>query len=343
MIEVQKSLTISRLALLKSAQCLHEGRPEEAWQWLRSLFRFSRHIGNPGIVISRIVGAALHNIAHKQLIAWASHKSVTTEHLQVALIELRLINTLTAPLSANIKAEYLASMKLLSSPVSVREYFQSKHSLWSAPAWKAPEPLVGSHLFLNAEPELCEVLLRHVFANHLSQCDLPRWERKIAETPRVQLFLPSGRETPALMDTGTLGDAVMRSRMALSLAPSSIHVLDSIDREQARQLAYELCFTVELFRRKHGEYPESLETLVPEFLDQVPRDPFGSKLTERMLMIRREARVQERSTEDEAALQRPCLIIYSRGGNGMDDGGEIARQTEDIGIRIPINTVPKSN
>lgn len=338
MIETQESRTISRLALLQSAQCLHEGKPEEAWQWLRALFRCSRHLGNPGILVSRIVGAALHAMASEQFIAWASHKSVTTKHLKIALIELREINKLTAPFSATLQSEYLAYMKLLSSSESVRDYFDR-----GDPLRNIPEPLVAGYLFLIAEPELCEILTRHVFANHLSQCDLPRWERNIVGTPRVRLFLPTGRETPALMDPGTLNNAVMRSWMTLNLLPSSTHALEALDREQARQAAYELCLSVELFRRKHNEYPETLEALVPEFLDQVPRDLYGSDPAKRMLMIRREAQVQEEPTEEETPLPLPGLIIYSRAGNGTDDGGDIARQTEDIGIRIPIRSALNLN
>ena len=131
--------------------------------------------------------------------------------------------------------------------------------------------------------------------------------------------------------------------MTLYLLPSSIHALNALDREQARQSAYELCLTVEIFRRVHGEYPETLEALVPEILDRVPPDLFGSGPAERMLMIRRDVQVPEEPTEEEAALPRPGLIIYSRGVNGTDDGGDIARQTEDIGIRIPISSAPDLN
>lgn len=37
-----------RLVILQSTRCLQEGNPEEASSWLRALFRFSRHLGNPG-------------------------------------------------------------------------------------------------------------------------------------------------------------------------------------------------------------------------------------------------------------------------------------------------------
>ena len=341
-IDLQKIRTISHLALLKSAQCLHERKPEEAWQWLRAMFRFSRHLGNPGPWITRLLGCSVHAMANEQLIAWASHESVTAEQLQTALAELREINELTAAFSVNLKADYLTYSKFFSSPEMIRKYFRDECPLWDDPALNIPEAFHDGYLFLNAEPKLCEVLLRHVFANHLSQCDLPRWERKIAGT-RLPLFLPTGKEKPPLMDVGVLNDVLMRSIMAQHHFPMSVKLLESIDREQARQTAYELCLTVELFRRQHGEYPESLEALVPEFLDQVPRDPFGSKPTERMLMIRREPKLQEELLKENARHSLPGLIIYSRDTNGTDDGGYFGNLIEDHGIRIPISSAQKMN
>lgn len=341
MVGVQESRTVSRLALLKSAQCLHEDQPEKAWQWLRALFRFSRHTGNSGRFISRLVGATCHAMASEQFSEWASHKSVTTEHLQIALIELREINKLTASCSVNVKAEYFSYMNLLSSREGVREYFLDAHFFWNDSEWNVPEPFVGSHLYLNAEPQLSQVLLRHVFANHLSQCDLPRREREFAEMSRIPLFLPSGKEKPSLMDVSILDKAVMRSMMAQHLFPSSFNILTTSDREQALQKAYELCLSVEIFRRMHGEYPESLDALVPQVLDQVPRDLFGSKPAERMLMIL--VQVPEEPIEEETTLPGPGLIIYSRADNGTDDGGDIDGQTEDIGIRIPIDSAADLN
>lgn len=336
-VAVQKSRAIQRLALLKSAQCLHEGNPGEAWQWLRAVFRFSRHLGNPGTSISRTVGAAYHSFAREQFVIWASHKSVTAEHLQRALIELRELNELTPDVSVSLKSDYLAAMNLLSSSETVREYFYIERLLWDDSAGHIPQSLVGSHLFLTAEPQLGQQVLRHVLANHLSQCDLPRSERRIAKT-RVQLFRPTGKEKPPLMDTALLNDAVMRSMMAGSLCTSPFQLLRTVDHERSRQAAYELCLTVELFRRKNGDYPETLDALVPDFLDHIPRDPYGSNPTERMLMTRREAEVPDELLNGGSPPSVPSLVIYGRGINGTDDGGDIARQTADIGIKIPINS-----
>jgi hypothetical protein len=194
---------------------------------------------------------------------------------------------------------------------------------------------------VNAEPEVALILQRHLFANHLSQCDLPRWERKVAGTGH-DLFLPTGKEKPPLMAVRTLDKALMRSPLVRNVILRFSDLVEVTDREQARQVAIELCLCVELFRRKYGEYPETIQKLVPEFLDKLPRDLFGSGPTERMLMTRRDIEEPVADDEEEVALvTRPWLIIYSRGLNGGDDGG-IVVTLDDIGIRIPLEPAESS-
>ena len=66
----------------------------------------------------------------------------------------------------------------------------------------------------------------------------------------------------------------------------------------------EIAVALELFRRNHGEYPQSLESLRGEYLDEIPCDPF---------------------TEDKpfhySRLEPNGWAIYSVGPNGIDDGG----------------------
>ena len=57
-----------------------------------------------------------------------------------------------------------------------------------------------------------------------------------------------------------------------------------------------------------------------------------------MLMTRREAEVPEEPLNGDSPPSVPSLVIYGRGTNGADDGGDVARQTADIGIKIPINS-----
>ena len=207
--ETGNCVTMRKLARLRSSQSLHDGQPEESWRWLHAVFRFTRHLGNPGSIFDRDNGAGAHFMCAASVVAWAADKDVTAEHLKTALSDLRELDKLTSPNSVTLKAEYLSVVKHLESPGAVREI---------AAEGDVPDVLLDAYLFLNAEPELSRVLVRHVYANHLSQCDLPRWERTYASMGN-DLFVPTGRESPPLMDVVKLNAELTRSLAAEFLCP----------------------------------------------------------------------------------------------------------------------------
>jgi hypothetical protein len=76
----------------------------------------------------------------------------------------------------------------------------------------------------------------------------------------------------------------------------------------------------ERYRLKHGRWPETLEALVPEFLDKVPNDTLAG----RSVVLKR--------LEDG-------ILIYAVGLDRVDDGGHVQRyppqvQGVDIGFRL---------
>jgi hypothetical protein len=73
------------------------------------------------------------------------------------------------------------------------------------------------------------------------------------------------------------------------------------------------------YRADHKVFPESLEKLAPDYIDQLPVDDFG----------RRE--FVYRKTD-------AGFLLYSLGENGRDDGGKDWNEDEDaddIVIRVP--------
>ena len=111
-IGVQDSRAISRLVILKSAMLLHEGNTDEAWEWLRALFRFSRHLGNPGSSIERFLGACYHAAGSEILVHWAANDGVTSSQIETVIRELDVIYRLTARNSHVLKRGYLTSAKV---------------------------------------------------------------------------------------------------------------------------------------------------------------------------------------------------------------------------------------
>jgi hypothetical protein len=226
--------TLARAAVLKSARCQHDGQLDEAWQWLRALFRYSRHFGNPGLIQDRYAGIEFHHSASLQLLAWAAHSEVTAGQLATALAELCDIYRNTVANSTCLRIEYVSNVNTLSNPELVKEMCD-----WTPVARDLPAQLRGTWLFVNAEPEVALILQRHLFANYLSQCDQPLWKRTSATGTSADLFLPSGTEAPPLIDPRMLDTLLTRSTIAEQFC-ADYYLIPESDHEQVRQLALEL-------------------------------------------------------------------------------------------------------
>jgi hypothetical protein len=108
--------------------------------------------------------------------------------------------------------------------------------------------------------------------------------------------------------------------MTMLLSPAYKQATTAFARLAARRDTTDSALAAELFRRRRGQWPETLEQLVPEFLPRVPLDPFNNQP---LKMI---------STDDE-------LKVYSVGGNGIDDNGNFTKVDDpnsDIGFVIPL-------
>ncbi len=86
------------------------------------------------------------------------------------------------------------------------------------------------------------------------------------------------------------------------LLPPGVHSVQANLRIIARMRAARAALAVERYRLAHGQLPESLDALVPEFLDEIPADPFG------------DGPVKCKRLENG-------YVVYSVGHDGEDDGG----------------------
>jgi hypothetical protein len=103
------------------------------------------------------------------------------------------------------------------------------------------------------------------------------------------------------------------------LLPAAYRCLQvSLDGDAHRDLV-RLAIAATLYKAKHGKYPEKLADLVPEFLGEIPSDPYDG----RSLRLRR---VKEE------------VVIYSIGRDRKDDGGQTwneEKQDGDLVFRLP--------
>jgi len=102
--------------------------------------------------------------------------------------------------------------------------------------------------------------------------------------------------------------------------PAAIKVSEGHLRSQAELGCMSALLAAERYRLKHGRWPESLAALVPEFLAEVPVDPFAA------------GPIQLRRLPDG-------LVIYSVGRDGKDNNGAFNRERAttidtDLGFRL---------
>lgn len=90
---------------------------------------------------------------------------------------------------------------------------------------------------------------------------------------------------------------------------------------EARRDLAKIATALKLYKLKRGEYPESLQALVPDCISELPRDTFtGSDF-----MYRREAK---------------GFLLYSLGENGIDDGGRTSTEREVHAMREKYLDIP---
>jgi hypothetical protein len=88
-----------------------------------------------------------------------------------------------------------------------------------------------------------------------------------------------------------------------------------------------VAIALERYRLAHGEYPDSLNVLTPQFMEKIPHDLIGGQ----PLHYRRMADLSSRGS-DAASGQ---FVLYSVGWNEMDDGGGVVfegKKTDRVDI-----------
>jgi hypothetical protein len=111
-----------------------------------------------------------------------------------------------------------------------------------------------------------------------------------------------------------------RALLATMLLPGTRKVMASVPRKLSWLRSAVAAVAAERYRRAHGTWPESLEALVPEYLERVPADPYDGQ----PLRYRRLA---------------DGVVIYAVGPDGVDNGGHLDRKEpvaegNDLGIRL---------
>jgi cell division protein FtsL len=125
--------------------------------------------------------------------------------------------------------------------------------------------------------------------------------------------LPESKQEPEFARIEAMAKDWRQPMLFRMLLPAVVKVHEADLRSQARLRAAVASIATERYRRKHGAWPEKLESLVPAELKQVGIDPSNG-----------EPLIFKRLPDG--------LVIYSVGSNRIDDGGLLGGA--DIGFRL---------
>jgi hypothetical protein len=98
---------------------------------------------------------------------------------------------------------------------------------------------------------------------------------------------------------------VLDSKRAIGPVPDYRRVQETVERSLGRRDGLLVGIALEVFRREHGKYPESLTELVPQLLPEIPAD----RITGEPLRFR---------------IVNSQPVVYSVGADRKDDGGRPA-------------------
>jgi hypothetical protein len=146
---------------------------------------------------------------------------------------------------------------------------------------------------------------------------------RICEAARLPVDeqLAACRTADAEWRAGVPADrAAHRRLLAAGLTPNVAKVAEAVVRDHALLRCAVTALAAERFRLAKKRWPKTLVELCPALLPAVPRDPFGDGPL-------------------RLAARRDGLVIYSVGGDGQDNEGQVeapglGQTTDDVGIRL---------
>ena len=289
----QRLRSFGRMALVEGSRLEDEGDLGGALDLYLALLRSSRHCGQRGVFIERLIGMAMHRWVSTRLIRWSADPRVDAKMLRRALDAAIAAGSATPPPSHALKMEYLGLIHSMENPELMVRWLDLASGTpvggKSSGITLANDGLRTSLIRVQrralSEPERSRRVLRLIFANWLAYADLPLSQQppKVVPTPGQPLSGPVSAilgelyvardDAPASARTlppEKLAEWFASTLDARICLPAFIAFEKAIVRERAAQDTMVFNLAKELYKREHGDYPEHNEDLVGPYLKALP-------------------------------------------------------------------------
>jgi hypothetical protein len=151
-----------------------------------------------------------------------------------------------------------------------------------------------------------------VYLNMVTDAQLLQKEIEAVDTGK-QLISPRAMNNAAADMNATFGHASPYNYIAAMMIPNFIKAWQTTAKNQTLVNEAQVVCALERYHLTHGEYPETLDALVPQFIEKLPHDVIGGQPSQGSGSAGQP--LHYRRTADGK------FVLYSVGWNETDDGG----------------------
>ncbi|WP_010585248.1 hypothetical protein [Schlesneria paludicola] len=315
-----------RFAIAEASLYEREGNLDQAWACYLAGVRSGVHVEQPGFALCCLIGSTTRSLSYEGVSNWASHSVLKPEQLRTARRDIATALTRRVRMSDMGRVEYIVMRNSARDPELANQMI---------PHPAVSGPILGFKRFLLwcvGEPELSLRLERQCLVNRGTEPEKPKHIRR---KQRASTRLVFELDPQAPRQRGQL-DAISLVRAIESTFPfygnrqfysADLHLDLALQRGDARATMIMVLLAAQEYQRIHGEFPELLAELVPDFLNEIPFDPMD--VTGAPIRYRREAHGE--------------AIVWSIGQNEVDDDGNIDSPTfDDIGYHIRVKPLTEA-
>ncbi len=287
---------LSRQWYFQALSLIERGKYEEALDIAMKITELGHLVeSSPGSIIDYMVGHAIKRMGTGIFQKCAGKTALAKDVLKQYIDRLAECGANVEGLSNSMRAEYGYACEVIDEIVRGRfslKHFGSKYGLY-------PERLKPGKLFM---PNKTKRMLAETFRELISNLDKSLVDMDIPDNlPELDSLLGN----VPLMDRVPIGTNKVGRIIHKEHTTLFYHILESKCRENSVVGMTRLLLALKCYKIDYGQLPETLNELVPEYIDEVPVDDFDGK---------------------PLRYSKERKIIYSVGEDMKDSGGPTEKE-----------------
>jgi hypothetical protein len=294
--DVQSCRNFARELQVRVTERLGKGDVDGAWHDVMSMFYLSRkHFINDPIVVTNLVGIAVEGAGFESAKLVLQHGNPTVEQLERFANDLESLSR-TMILKAELdRCGFLYAM-LKNCSKDKRNFFASLHMISDLSSDGSSNnrrywfwPTVVSAVFLPIDRNIAGKRIAENLQAERRITDDSAWNispivAKRGAAAREQALTENARRTQ--FPWGLLRVPLIRTRSQLfadylvdQFTPALQTAQNALNRTNTQFDLLRMMVALERYKSAHQEYPETLDALIPKYLEEVPLDPFTGRLS----------------------------------------------------------------